>query len=267
MDKELLVKSIKNICKKNNVTVSELENKLGFSPALISRWNKTNPSIDRIIDIADYFHVSLDEIVGRNKDNVNDEFLNVLYKKTSNREVQWKSYNKENQESGLKQYIYHFEYDGDGSQEDYINFQESRKQISYYFEYMQGYISIYAFYSYHEILKPHELKLFIQPDLMAELIPQPYQTEDLRPLWIKVLSSLDDNAPDEIKAENLKNEIIIDQKEKKKHNLNLQKVNFKEIDKIMSSDQFRKVQEYMASEEFQKLESILGSKEFPEILK
>ena len=208
MDNENIVNSIKRVCKENNITVGQLEKSIGLSQGLVSKWINTNPSLDKVVDIADYFHISLDEVIGRDENDINDDFLNVLYKKTSNNDIQWKSFDKASDEFGLKQFSYDFGYDNFWSKEDYIDFEESHKQISYYFEYNHGYISIYALYSYHDITNPDELKLFIQPDIKAELIPQTYDYNELLPLWLKILTSLDDNTPDEIKAEDLKNDFI-----------------------------------------------------------
>ena len=196
---------------------------------MISRWNKTNPSIDRIIDIADYFHISIDKVLGRNKNHTNDDFLDALYEKTSEMEISWKSFDNETDMSGLKQFSYDlcYDYDDFSSPEDYTDYLESNKQISYYFEHNHGYISIYALYEYHQINKPKELKLFIQPSNDAELIQQTYEYNEILPLWILVLSSLDDNAPDEIKAENLKNDFI---RKSKKHKLKLKINNSSKID-------------------------------------
>lgn len=60
-----LVKAIRYICKKQNISVSQMEADLGFSPGLISRWNKTktSPSFDKIAAIIDYLDVSYDELM------------------------------------------------------------------------------------------------------------------------------------------------------------------------------------------------------------
>ena len=43
-----------------------MDNKRQFSTdqSLISRWNKSDPSLSKIIDIANYFNISLDELTG-----------------------------------------------------------------------------------------------------------------------------------------------------------------------------------------------------------
>lgn len=94
MDNELLVKTIRTLCKDNNISVSQLESDLSFGAGLISRWTKSSPSLDKIIDIADYFHVTLDEVVGRNKKLVDEnyEFINLIIEQTKNGQLQWDDY-------------------------------------------------------------------------------------------------------------------------------------------------------------------------------
>ena len=70
MDNELLVKSIREICKSNNITPSQLEAELGFGAGLISRWTKSSPSLDKIVDIADYFNVPLTSCCGSCSKNI-----------------------------------------------------------------------------------------------------------------------------------------------------------------------------------------------------
>lgn len=208
MDNEKMIENIRTLCKSNNISPAKLEEELGFSQGLISRWKDKTPSIDKIIDIADYFHISLDEVVGRNENNINDGFIKALYEKTINKEITWKTFEPSTDESGIIQYTQDFEYLSPMEEEEYKHFCDTHKEKSYYFEYIGGYISIYALYEYHDITKPKELKLFIQPDIRAEIIQQPFDKSELLPLWLKVLISLEDNAPDEIKAEDLKSSFI-----------------------------------------------------------
>lgn len=60
----VLLSNIRELCKKNNITVADLEKKLGIGAGTISRWNKANPSFDKIVAIAKYFKVSIDELSG-----------------------------------------------------------------------------------------------------------------------------------------------------------------------------------------------------------
>ncbi|MHC1750696.1 MAG: helix-turn-helix domain-containing protein [Cellulosilyticaceae bacterium] len=60
-----LVDNIKFLCTENNLSIPKLEKLLGLSNGSIYNWNKSFPAIDKVIKIADYFEVSLDEITGR----------------------------------------------------------------------------------------------------------------------------------------------------------------------------------------------------------
>lgn len=208
MDNEKMIESIRTLCKINNISPTKLEEELNFSQGLISRWKDKTPSLDKIVDIADYFNVTIDEVVGRDKDSINNEFIKALYNKTANKEIQWNIYDKSVDESGIKQYSEYASYDSFISEDNYEYYCETHKQKSYYFEYCNGYISIYAMYEYHDVTNPNDLKLFIQPDIQAESIEQPYDISELLPLWLKVLTSLDEKAPDEIRAEDLKQQFI-----------------------------------------------------------
>ena len=56
---------IKELCAENNITINKLETELGMSQYSIGRWkNSTCPTIDKISKIAQFFHVSIDYLVG-----------------------------------------------------------------------------------------------------------------------------------------------------------------------------------------------------------
>lgn len=56
---------IRSLCKKNNVTLKQLESDLGFGNKTIFSWEKSSPSIDKVRMVADYFGVSIDYLIGR----------------------------------------------------------------------------------------------------------------------------------------------------------------------------------------------------------
>lgn len=208
MEKEKLLESIRNLCKKNNISITKLEEELKFSQGLISRWKDKIPNLERIIDIADYFNISVDEVIGRNQYTINNDFLKVLYQKTINKEIIWNTYNRVHAESGIKQYSQNFDTDLIYNEDEYEDCIQYNQQMSYYFEYKGGYISVYALYESFNIDTPREIKMFIQPDIRAELIPQDFSMEQLYPLWLKILISLEEGAPDKIRAEDLKQQFI-----------------------------------------------------------
>lgn len=84
-----IVKSIKKLCVKNNINLSRLEKNVGLSQGLISKWKTTTPSLEKLIDIARYFSVSLDEVVGLK--DVDDVFLELLCNNTEANKLFWHS--------------------------------------------------------------------------------------------------------------------------------------------------------------------------------
>lgn len=60
-----LVATIRRICKEKQISITQMENDLGFSAGLISRWSKTktSPSFDKIVAIMDYLHITYDQLM------------------------------------------------------------------------------------------------------------------------------------------------------------------------------------------------------------
>lgn len=67
-----LVSRIQLLCKDKATNQSSLERDLGFGKGTISKWDKSSPSSDKLEKVADYFHVSVDYLLGR------EEKLNAL---------------------------------------------------------------------------------------------------------------------------------------------------------------------------------------------
>ncbi len=60
-----LYEKIKELAAQKHISIRQLEEKLGIANGTIRRWNKTNPSAAAITKVADYFHVSVDYLLGR----------------------------------------------------------------------------------------------------------------------------------------------------------------------------------------------------------
>lgn len=205
MDNEKMINCIRVLCKNNNISPSKLEEELGFSQGLISRWKDKTPSLDKIVDIANYFNVSIDDIVGYN--NINDVFLEKLISQTSNKDIQWNAYNDKSNEP--KQNLeFPLQFNNFVDEDDIYEFINTHKELSYFCMVGRGFISLYANYEYENVINPNNIKLFIQPDQNASLIEQKYDYEQLKILWLKVIYTMEEHAPDEIKAEELKNIFI-----------------------------------------------------------
>ncbi|MCW2279907.1 helix-turn-helix domain-containing protein [Lactococcus lactis] len=60
-----IFEQIKSLAKSRNITMKDLALKLGFSENLFYTWKKTNPKAADLEKVADYFHVSVDYLLGR----------------------------------------------------------------------------------------------------------------------------------------------------------------------------------------------------------
>lgn len=94
MENGFLVNKIREQCKQRDVSVSQMELDLGFSLGLISRWAKTSPSIDKIVEVANYLEISLDELTGRGKKKEADRLVRELCEATRVGELLWLPYGK-----------------------------------------------------------------------------------------------------------------------------------------------------------------------------
>jgi transcriptional regulator with XRE-family HTH domain len=58
----LIYSRIKEISKKKGVSIRKLESDLGFSSGSVCKWDISMPSFDRIVKVANYLSVPLDEL-------------------------------------------------------------------------------------------------------------------------------------------------------------------------------------------------------------
>lgn len=66
---KLIAERLKFLRKEKNLTQTELGEKVGIKRNTYSDWEngKTEPSLEKLIVLADFFEVSLDWLVGRDK--------------------------------------------------------------------------------------------------------------------------------------------------------------------------------------------------------
>lgn len=64
-----LVDNIKRLCEQAGISISKLGTDLGFGNGAIYNWDKSSPSVDKILKVANYFNVSVDLILSSNEIN------------------------------------------------------------------------------------------------------------------------------------------------------------------------------------------------------
>lgn len=64
----MLLDRIKTLCDERGETLASLERKMDFGNGTIRRWDNITPSADKLSKVADHFHVSVDYLLGREKE-------------------------------------------------------------------------------------------------------------------------------------------------------------------------------------------------------
>lgn len=59
----MIATKIRQMCKERHITIAELERVTGIGNGVIARWDNFNPRVDRIKLVADYFGVTVDELL------------------------------------------------------------------------------------------------------------------------------------------------------------------------------------------------------------
>lgn len=76
-----MLEGIRKLCKRKGISMKQLEADIGLATNTIYRWDKNAPSIDKVIAVADYFHVPMDEVLERNIGDISSagrELLSVF---------------------------------------------------------------------------------------------------------------------------------------------------------------------------------------------
>lgn len=254
MNNEKMLESIRTLCNNDNISPTRLEEILGFSQGLISRWKNKTPSVDRIIDIADYFHVSLDEVVGRNiyandNYNSNDDIIIPLIQMTDDKEIKWEYITDyENQKIRKTSYEELFDlYCGD--------------EIEIYkCKYYDSYLFLVVQYDLDQgIVENLDIKLYLQPNDDSQPVRQDIYEEHTQEFWIKIREQFI-GIPDEWKAENVKKQIFIDGNRSALNSMQqyIENIpdNSNDIDAFLSDKSIKKILSEGDSSELQQLISI-----------
>lgn len=59
----MLLKNIRVLCSKKPVSIARLERETGISNGTISRWNTSSPTIENVRKVAEYFGVTVDQLI------------------------------------------------------------------------------------------------------------------------------------------------------------------------------------------------------------
>ena len=60
---KVIFDNVKRLCEKNKISISKLENECGLGNATIKGWKNSSPTVESIKKVADYFNVTVDELI------------------------------------------------------------------------------------------------------------------------------------------------------------------------------------------------------------
>jgi len=68
-----MVEQIRKLCEQHGTTLKQLEKQLIFGNGTIARWDTNSPSVEKVLKVADYFNVSILEVLGIEKAHPQNE--------------------------------------------------------------------------------------------------------------------------------------------------------------------------------------------------
>ena len=91
MELSCLVENIQNNCEKTGITITQLEDACKFSHGSIKKWSMSAPASSKVVTVAEYFGISIDELCGVKNTHSNMAFAKDLVYATEEGKLQWKT--------------------------------------------------------------------------------------------------------------------------------------------------------------------------------
>lgn len=247
MNNELLVNNIKKLCKENQIKIHQLEKEVDIGAGTISRWVKSDPTLSRVVSIADFFHVTVDDLIGRRVEQYEElDLVTSLSILTSEKMTHWNDIT-------TQQIVQ--------CKDNYNLFNLCRDQYEVYeTDHNKNKIYIVAEYNMEDSLIVNlSTNIYIMPENADVPILQKVNERQLENLWLSIHSSIH-GMPDQYKAERVKLSVIsegaqisafLDGGETREElNETLQNPKVQELINVVSSEEFKKMQQLFSNPEF-----------------
>lgn len=73
-----LLNRIKEIAEPRGLNIAQIERGSGLNKTTLGKWNMNAPSIDKVVRVADFLEVSIDELVGRSAPEISASDRQIL---------------------------------------------------------------------------------------------------------------------------------------------------------------------------------------------
>lgn len=71
-----LVEKVQELCTRKGLTLIGLEREIGLGRGSIRRWDENSPSIDKVKKVANYFNITVSELIGENEKTIEEIIRN-----------------------------------------------------------------------------------------------------------------------------------------------------------------------------------------------
>ncbi len=71
-----VLEKIQNLCKENDITISQLEKELQFGRGTLYKWANSSPTSDKLLKVAQYFSISVDYLLENDTSNLMNQNMN-----------------------------------------------------------------------------------------------------------------------------------------------------------------------------------------------
>ena len=121
---------IKNLCDKRKITIFELERQIGISRGILYTWKKSSPSVEKVKKVAEFFNVSMDELVNHKvEDNDVVEVENEEDRKVVNKILSLNDRDNKLKVEGLMDYFSLQEQENKDYTEEFIKTLKSSRSV------------------------------------------------------------------------------------------------------------------------------------------
>lgn len=64
----MIYTNVSNLCQSRGISIAKLEREMGFGNSTIRGWANSSPTVEKLKAVADYFGVTVDDLLSENGD-------------------------------------------------------------------------------------------------------------------------------------------------------------------------------------------------------
>lgn len=73
-----LFENVQAMCALKRITIADLERGSGLKESTVTKWKTTSPSYDKVVSVADFFGITIDELLGRSAPSLSTADRQIL---------------------------------------------------------------------------------------------------------------------------------------------------------------------------------------------